>query len=387
MANVHMGFSSFHGNEVLAPNFRRGSFFSSGFSLGSRPSLGVGLKVRNRRLKRGLVCKALLKGGSDGQSVGGSILEKEFEFKPSFDEYLKVMESVKTVRDKKLDNGSEKKKTLGDEDEVDVKMRVSEGNLEKAKELRVVEKDGLLKVRDVFKKQDNKRKSLTEMKGRFDSTVRISVGKTNGKLGRDGADRKWPRQHTRVEEEVEEDVDDYRMGMRRENESLETWRKKGTDNNQRGYRSMSEVDERQRIDVGSNEVKRGFKKNSIQKDKVLGKEDFRRKYERVNGRTDSGRGYQSMSEVDERERNDVGSTEMKMGLKKNIILYDKVTGKNDFWPKNERVNRRTEPRVEEKDLNVERAAFRNVDEFNDVMDGRRHPRVEMDERIHKLAMS
>nr|TKR63664.1 hypothetical protein D5086_0000323280 [Populus alba] len=49
----------------------------------------------------GLRVKALQKDESDNRLVGGGgVIEKELEFKPSFGEYLKAMESVKTGREK-----------------------------------------------------------------------------------------------------------------------------------------------------------------------------------------------------------------------------------------------------------------------------------------------
>ncbi|KAF7852200.1 hypothetical protein BT93_L5355 [Corymbia citriodora subsp. variegata] len=52
-------------------------------------------KARCRRIN------ALLREESLRKSGGGGLLQEEFEFRPSFDEYLKAMESVKTVREKR----------------------------------------------------------------------------------------------------------------------------------------------------------------------------------------------------------------------------------------------------------------------------------------------
>lgn len=57
-------------------------------------------KARYRRIN------ALLKEESPSKPNGGSLLEGEFEFKPSFDEYLKAMESVKSVRERRRAHSS-----------------------------------------------------------------------------------------------------------------------------------------------------------------------------------------------------------------------------------------------------------------------------------------
>ncbi|KAL3612859.1 hypothetical protein D5086_003879 [Populus alba] len=67
------------------------------------PISGVPLKSKRGKAMRvvGLRVKALQKDESDNRLVGGGgVIEKELEFKPSFGEYLKAMESVKTGREK-----------------------------------------------------------------------------------------------------------------------------------------------------------------------------------------------------------------------------------------------------------------------------------------------
>ncbi|KAJ6776670.1 hypothetical protein OIU74_000793, partial [Salix koriyanagi] len=69
------------------------------------PIFGVPLKSKCGKAIRvaGLRVKALQKDESDNRLVGGGgggVIEKELEFKPSFGDYLKAMESVKTGREK-----------------------------------------------------------------------------------------------------------------------------------------------------------------------------------------------------------------------------------------------------------------------------------------------
>lgn len=337
VTNGQMGVSGFQGSVAFAFNCTSSNAVSSSrFSLHWRPSFGVDFKLKNGLVKRGRVVRALLEGGSDGKSVGGAILEKESEFKPSFDEYLKVMETVKTVRDKRQDStGSEKLREtpLADGNGKGVKLSVFGGRFEKEKKSRAAEKDGSFKGRDGFKKQDSTVKKVGEMNGRSGDKQRSLVGTTKLMQGRETEHRDQPKQHNRLEEEEEEpDIDDYNQGMRSRIEnkarSSETSEKKRADDSRWGYRSSSEVVERKRIEAGSsNKPREGFERS--------------------------------------RARN--GS------------------------PSDERPNMRTEAfskRGEDKSLNVERAAFRYLGEEDSCpKDGRQRPRAEMDEKIQKLAKS
>lgn len=87
--------------------------FSCGFSKSLQPFFGAHPNAKSvssiqilgsTRIGYGRI-KALVKDESGSVSVDGGILPKEFEFKPSFDEYLKAMESVRTSRGKKHEHG------------------------------------------------------------------------------------------------------------------------------------------------------------------------------------------------------------------------------------------------------------------------------------------
>ncbi|KAG8385157.1 hypothetical protein BUALT_Bualt03G0012500 [Buddleja alternifolia] len=79
-------------------NYTHNSVFSCGFSLSRKPILAIAPR-RGKNRSRITTRSAL----SDG---GGIVVDKEFEFKPSFDEYLKAMESVKIDRDNNNNNCS-----------------------------------------------------------------------------------------------------------------------------------------------------------------------------------------------------------------------------------------------------------------------------------------
>ncbi|KAL3612851.1 hypothetical protein D5086_003871 [Populus alba] len=104
MTNGQNGLSGFERNGNLTCNCSWKPYSSCGPLNSWRPPIsGVPLKSRRGKAMRvvGLRVKALQKDESDNRLVGGGgVIEKELEFKPSFGEYLKAMESVKTGREK-----------------------------------------------------------------------------------------------------------------------------------------------------------------------------------------------------------------------------------------------------------------------------------------------
>ncbi|KAG5516007.1 hypothetical protein RHGRI_036899 [Rhododendron griersonianum] len=112
-----MGLSLCERNGILAQSCcSRELYFSGGFSIPRRPTFRVALGVKKvnqswvfgLRTRSGGDFNYLLKAESSTRSVDGNLLEKELEFKPSFDEYLKAMESVRTGREKKQTLSSER---------------------------------------------------------------------------------------------------------------------------------------------------------------------------------------------------------------------------------------------------------------------------------------
>ncbi|XP_027085908.2 pentatricopeptide repeat-containing protein At1g30610, chloroplastic-like [Coffea arabica] len=89
---------------VFGPNYIQNSIFPSGFPVSQRPFFGIALKFQLHKVKK-----------QSTRIITGSLLanknvvdEKEFQFKPSFDEYLKAMESVKASREKQGPQNSRK---------------------------------------------------------------------------------------------------------------------------------------------------------------------------------------------------------------------------------------------------------------------------------------
>lgn len=91
-----MGLPLTENSLAFGPNYIQNSIFPSGFSISQRPFFGVALKLELHKVKKQssrIIAASLLA----NRSV---VDEKEFQFKPSFDEYLKALESVKTGREK-----------------------------------------------------------------------------------------------------------------------------------------------------------------------------------------------------------------------------------------------------------------------------------------------
>ena len=98
-----------NGNSASALHCGGNSFSSYAVPISARPFFGNALNSRIsakfrvfhvRKLNFGPVSASLDGGGSNAGLVSEALLPKDLEFKPSFDEYLKAMESARTVRGK-----------------------------------------------------------------------------------------------------------------------------------------------------------------------------------------------------------------------------------------------------------------------------------------------
>ncbi|XP_043689718.1 pentatricopeptide repeat-containing protein At1g30610, chloroplastic-like [Telopea speciosissima] len=107
MANERIGISSLSRNGFPWWKCFRNCSSLHGFTISVKPMFGVPLKTKevsyiwSSSLKSSncRTTEALLKGESK-DSVNRGFLEKELTFKPTFDDYLKAMESVRTVKEK-----------------------------------------------------------------------------------------------------------------------------------------------------------------------------------------------------------------------------------------------------------------------------------------------
>ncbi|XP_057456870.1 pentatricopeptide repeat-containing protein At1g30610, chloroplastic [Lotus japonicus] len=178
-----------NGNSASALHYVSNSFSSYAVPISSRPFFGNALSVRvgrkfqvshTRKLNIGPVMVSLNGGsGSNAGSVSEVLRLKDMEFKPSFDEYLKAMESAKTGRGKKhaatqtqkkmkmgVDDGNKIFKRVGEkidkkDDFEDVGLRVDEA---------VMDKEGSStshgKLRGGFKKEFDGKESNLDVKAK-----------------------------------------------------------------------------------------------------------------------------------------------------------------------------------------------------------------------------
>lgn len=159
MTNAQVGTSSLGRNGSITLDFNWKQCPSS-VMLNSRHSiLGIGLRTKNVKNSRSFVLRklrcatisAMSNEESDERLVGGGVLEKAFEFKPSFSEYLKDMEAWKcgqvrkqnhkSNRDNFKDGSSENdglRTPLSRRDDSIVKVRKFEGYSNKEVRTRVV---------------------------------------------------------------------------------------------------------------------------------------------------------------------------------------------------------------------------------------------------------
>lgn len=105
MTNNQLGMSQIEKDGIFGAYNGQRLRLSSAFLISRGPLFNFVLKVKKLKQNNGVLLKSrncgkisvLLK----GEASSGEVMEKEFEFKPSFDEYLKAMESVKSVREKR----------------------------------------------------------------------------------------------------------------------------------------------------------------------------------------------------------------------------------------------------------------------------------------------
>ncbi|KAL8113369.1 pentatricopeptide repeat-containing protein At1g30610, chloroplastic isoform X2 [Apium graveolens] len=134
--NTHMGIKNIESlGSFHAPHLK----FPSGFLISKGPIFSFGFKKIKKfeQKHHGVLIgyrnpgkfSVVMKGGSGD----GGVIEKELEFKPSFDEYLKAMESVQSVRDKRKKAKNRVGKSgddsgLGVLEKREEKVRIEDGN-------------------------------------------------------------------------------------------------------------------------------------------------------------------------------------------------------------------------------------------------------------------
>lgn len=347
MANGQLGVSNIQRHDISDSDYTRNSFSLSAFSIHWRPSFGVDLNCKNRILNCRPIYKVMSKGESDGGLNSGGLLVKDFEFRPSFDEYLKVMESVRTVKGKKQGNGSQKQNfkenkkdkvvflAPSSEGNEDVKKEESEGSFD-TKKAQLTKQDKLHGSTDDLVRKEVQRKVISDLKDRLHSKTNTFDMKLKRKPDSVKTDKRWLRYQPGGGE----------AGL--EDSSL------GEGMPQRAEQSSGSRDHFRSV---KNEYR--LTRSSVQ---MLGK----------NGTNDNQSDYRSV--VVERDK-------VHGGLERNWVQDNKI-----IVSKNRKVSNVASLQiVDGKSLKVERAAFRNFDGNNTIMDQPRVSQMEMEERIQQLA--
>lgn len=364
-----MGVISFeiYGNSAFALHYNGNSFSSHGVSISWRPFLGIALNTRNARtikvshpqkLNYGPISvSASLKSGNAGL-IGDGLLSNELEFKPSFDEYLKEMESARTVKGKRMESA----RTVGGKKHAsNTKKQKREKGASRKPRLEGDEggkKDGALKVFDTVMGKEGSsigncklrergakrfKHEYDDKQSKADVTVKRKQGAelmgdrrlknrndrsklqsddcnlTESERGRMGNGEAWSNWNNNRSNIIKKEVS-------HELYSLETVGEKDVTTNQRDYR----VD---KIVVSNNVMRRGLERSYTKNESVV-----------------KGKGQENVKLN--------GSSK---GFVDGGYNYD--------------------------NLEVERAAFKNFEEFNGVVSKSHFSHKEMEDRIQRLAKS
>ncbi|XVF71664.1 hypothetical protein PTKIN_Ptkin12aG0057800 [Pterospermum kingtungense] len=294
MGSAQMGVFSFERTGIYTSVYSHKPFSPSGFLNYWRPACKVALGSKNSsKKKRRFTLRAV--------NSGGGILEKEFEFKPSFDEYLKTMESV---REKKQSFKSNR---------VNSSEKLNRG-----------------------KSNGDSRKIF----GEEEKTSKI-VENNEVKMKNKGATRTRSKKALLIDGEY-----DY-LKVERD-----------------GFKSFKESsDVVHKTQVSGMEIEEKIKHSA------------------------------KLRKYDSKSKNDEENVKlMKFGKFPEEVKMSKIV-KYDEVNKNSEGLRRTRNRKafleegEDVDLKIERAAFKNFEESNDVVDKPRVSKMEMEERVQKLAKS
>ncbi|CAK7357382.1 unnamed protein product [Dovyalis caffra] len=277
----------------------------------------------------GLRVKALSMEDSDNRLVGGGggVIEKELEFKPSFGEYLKAMESVKTGREKNQVHKSSSYKLkddlegngapLSERDERTVKLRRFK---DQGKVSKVVECDefcdsanGSSDQEDVVNARiDYKRGRIREFNHKVDGKESLAHGNVRRKMEGATGNGRWLRNRT---SSIDSNLEDVGVDGK---DSPDMFGLKG-----RKF-------EKENIGVGVNKMNGGLVRNRSRVDKITDK-----RYVQKNGLS---------------RRSDQAFLERSYG----------------------------------DDFEVERAAFKSFEQSNDVIGKTKVPMREIEEKIQKL---
>ncbi|XP_023895444.2 pentatricopeptide repeat-containing protein At1g30610, chloroplastic [Quercus suber] len=375
-----MGVSCFERNVIFASNCTWSSFSFNGVLIPRRPIFPIGLTVKKVhvfgvKVQNNRAINALLKGESDNDNrlVGGGILEKELQFKPSFNEYLKAMESVRVRRERKQadnnNNNKLKKEKPNDTEKGLFRTQTKEGDkgnvelkgfekkksiLDQEKVLKVVKHEGLSKKDyGITSKESQVRRGKLGYKGKaskeFVDEIDTNEGHISGKL---------MKQHQTSS--IQQKLEDSNLGK-----STKAWRV------QKVSKALVPV-QRQR--------------HSIKLEGEIVGDASSWGMLRQKGTDNSQWDDKSIKKTLKGEK--IGAGIDRHGRRERKYLQVEEVANNDFLREKGTLTRRSHSfseRIDGNGAEEERAAFKNFDEFSDVVDKPRVSRMEMEERIQKLA--
>ncbi|XP_050288095.1 pentatricopeptide repeat-containing protein At1g30610, chloroplastic-like isoform X2 [Quercus robur] len=376
-----MGVSYFERNGIFASNCTWSSFSFNGVLIPRRPIFPVGLTVKKVhvfgvKVQNNRAINALLKGESDKDNrlVGGGILEKELQFKPSFNEYLKAMESVRVRRERKQADNNNNNNTLkkqkpndtekglfrtptmeGDKGTVELKeFEKKKSILDQEKVIKVVKHEGLSKKDyGIASKESQVRRGKLGYKGKaskeFVDEIDTNEGHISGKL---------MKQHQTSG--IQQKLEDSNLGK-----STKAWRV------QKVSKALVPV-QRQR--------------HSIKLEGEIVGDASSWGMLTQKGTDNSQWDDKSINKTFKGEK--IGAGIDRHGRRERKYFQVEEVANNDFLREKGTLTRRGHSfseRIDGNGADEERAAFKNFDEFSDVVDKPRVSRMEMEERIQKLA--
>nr|DAD37280.1 TPA_asm: hypothetical protein HUJ06_007921 [Nelumbo nucifera] len=219
-----MGVSSLEGSGLFFLNYFQNPSSSLGFPVSRKPISKVALNTKkvsrielfSLRASSCRIMNVLSEGEATNRSSSDGFLEKEFRFQPTFDEYLKAMESVKNIKEIQdgsqydLKNESRRKETprkfMSEDDEDNKMLDASEGHEHQMKGVYSIKRNALFKKsgregldgdRLNYKKKDSRglkhKSKLNSDKVSGEGIIRNNQGLAQSKL--DGLDKdeldKW----------------------------------------------------------------------------------------------------------------------------------------------------------------------------------------------------
>ncbi|XP_022743623.1 pentatricopeptide repeat-containing protein At1g30610, chloroplastic isoform X2 [Durio zibethinus] len=337
MGSVQMCIFSFERNGIYTSVYSQKPFSPSGFMNCWRPTCGVALWSKNSsNMKRRFALRVV--------NSGGGVLEKEFEFKPSFDEYLKTMESVREKK-QSMESVREKKQSF-DSNRGNSSERLNRGKLKDDSK----EKQSMESVRE---------KNQSFKSNRGNSSERLNRGKSKDDSKRNFGEEK---KMSKIVEHNEVKMKSKGATRTRSQKALLL---KGEDADLK----VKERDEYKNFEEPSDEVdKPQVSRMGIEERRKRDKYDSKFKSDKENVKL------------------------VKFGEFPEEVKMSKMGKYNEVNTNFEGVRRNRSRKAfleedKDKDLKIERAAFKNFEQSNDIVDKPPISKMEMEERVLKLAKS